>query len=51
MKTLLQEGFMTKEEEQVYELLLIIMQTLQTDIVADDYYEIRVKMQQGGCLH
>lgn len=47
----IQEGFMTKEEEQVYELLLIIMQTLQTDIVADGYYEIRVKMQQGGCLH
>ena len=48
---MLQEGFMTKEEKQVYELLLIIMQTLQTDIVTDGFYEIKVKIQEGDCLH
>lgn len=48
---MLQEGLMTKEEEQVYELLLIIMQTLQTDIVADGFYEIKVKIQEGDYLH
>ena len=51
MMETLQEGFMTKEEKQVFEFLLMIMQCLQTDTIADGIMEIRLKAKEGGYLH